>query len=71
MTIALCTCIGGSSLTTDTVIRVADKLSQGFPELRVDLYNVQAKIYFNELSFISQGGFMDFFTPEFNLELGN
>lgn len=55
----------------EEMIRVAEKLSQGFPELRVDLYNVQGKIYFGELTFTSQGGFMDFYTPEFNLELGS
>lgn len=54
----------------EEMIQVAEKLSQGFPELRVDLYNVQGKIYFGELTFTSQGGFMDFYTPEFNLELG-
>ena len=55
----------------DEMIRVAEKLSQGFPELRVDLYNVHGKVYFGELTFTSQGGFMDFYTPEFNLELGS
>lgn len=55
----------------EEMIQVAEKLSQGFPELRVDLYNVQGKIYFGELTFTSQGGFMDFYTPEFNLELGS
>ena len=55
----------------DEMLSVAEKLSQGFPELRVDLYNVQGKIYFGELTFTSQGGFMDFYTPEFNLELGS
>lgn len=54
----------------DEMISVAEKLSQGFPELRVDLYNVRGKVYFGELTFTSQGGFMDFYTPEFNLELG-
>ena len=55
----------------DEMLAVAEKLSQGFPELRVDLYNVQGHIYFGELTFTSQGGFMDFYTPEFNLELGS
>lgn len=55
----------------DEMIRVAEKLSQGFPELRVDLYNVKGKVYFGELTFTSQGGFMDFYTPEFNLKLGS
>ena len=52
------------------MIAVAEKLSSGFPELRVDLYNVQGHIYFGELTLTSQGGFMDFYTPEFNLKLG-
>lgn len=55
----------------DEIISVAEKLSKGFPELRVDLYNVNGKVYFGELTFSSQGGFMDFYTPEFNLELGS
>ena len=55
----------------DEMLSVAEKLSKGFPELRVDMYNVQGKIYFGELTFTSQGGFMDFYTPEFNLELGS
>ena len=53
------------------MLEVAEKLSKGFPELRVDMYNVQGHIYFGELTFTSQGGFMDFYTPEFNLELGS
>lgn len=52
------------------MIEIAERLSQGFPELRVDLYNVGGKIYFGELTFTSQGGFMDYFTPEFNRLLG-
>ena len=55
----------------EEMIQVAEKLSKGFPELRVDLYNVQGQIYFGELTFTSQGGFMDYYTPEFNLELGS
>ena len=57
--------------TLEEMIQVAERLSQGFPELRVDLYNVKGKVYFGELTFTSQGGFMDFYTPEFNLELGS
>lgn len=53
------------------MIYVAEKLSQGFPELRVDLYNINGKVYFGELTFTSQGGGMDFFTPEFLKELGS
>lgn len=55
----------------DKMVEIAERLSKGFPELRVDLYNINGKIYFGELTFTSQGGFMDFYTPEFNKELGS
>ena len=54
----------------DKMVEIAETLSKGFPELRVDLYNIDGKIYFGELTFTSQGGFMDYFTPEFNKMLG-
>lgn len=59
----------------DKMIEVAEKLSQGFPELRVDLYNLNpedenGKIYFGELTFTSLGGLMTYFTPEFLKKAG-
>ena len=53
------------------MIETAEKLSKGFPVLRVDLYNIKGKIYFGELTFTSQGGFMDFYKPEFLKMLGS
>lgn len=55
------------------MIEIAEKLSKGFPELRVDLYNIEpdkadGRIYFGELTFTSHGGFMGYFTQDF-LEL--
>lgn len=55
----------------EKMVEIAEKLSKGFPELRVDLYNIDGKIYFGELTFTSQGGFVDYFTPEFNKMLGD
>ncbi len=52
------------------MLEVASKLSADFPVLRVDLYEVGGKVYFGELTFTSLGGFMDFYTPEFLLEMG-
>ena len=49
----------------DGMIKVAEKLSEEFPCVRVDLYNVNGKIYFGELTFTSYGGMMDFHTEEF------
>lgn len=49
----------------DMMLSVAEKLSAGFPELRVDLYNIQGKVYFGELTFTSQGGINSFYTQDF------
>ena len=53
------------------MLDVASRLSTGFPILRVDLYEVDGKIYFGELTFTSLGGFMDYLTPEILMEMGN
>lgn len=52
------------------MMEVAEKLSAGNPILRVDLYDIDGKIYFGELTFTSLGGMMDYFTPEFLHKLG-
>lgn len=49
----------------EEMLVLASKLSQGFPILRVDLYNIDGIIYFGELTFTSQGGMMDFYTQDF------
>lgn len=54
----------------DRMLEIAASLSQGFPILRVDLYNIEGKIYFGELTFTSQGGMMDFYTQDFLNKLG-
>lgn len=40
------------------VLWVIDQLSDGFPFVRVDLYTVDNKIYFGELTFIPTAGYM-------------
>lgn len=42
----------------NNMIEISKKLSEDFPFVRVDLYNVDGKIYFSELTFIPTGGFM-------------
>lgn len=49
----------------DKMLSIAQDLSAGFPELRVDLYNINGKVYFGELTFTSQGGINSFYTQEF------
>ena len=55
----------------EEMLKVAASLSQGHPQIRVDLYNIGGKIYFGELTLTSQGGYMNYFTPEYILEMGN
>ena len=52
------------------MLDVASRLSTGFPILRVDLYEVDGKVYFGELTFSSLGGFMDYLTPEILQKMG-
>src|SRR5699024_5943611 len=44
---------------------VAEKLSGGFPHVRVDLYNVEGKVYFGELTFYDTSGYQIFEPNEF------
>lgn len=54
----------------DQMLIIAEKLSEGFPIVRVDLYEVDKKVYFGELTFTSLGGFMDYITQEQLLLMG-
>ena len=56
--------------TLDRMLEIATILSDKFPEVRVDLYEVDGKVYFGEMTFTSQGGYMEFYTPEFLAEMG-
>ena len=55
----------------DFMLSVAAQMSKGFPQVRIDLYEVKGHVYFGEYTFTSQGGAMDYFTPEFLLQMGN
>lgn len=55
----------------DRMIEVAEILAKPFQCVRVDLYNINEKIYFGELTFTSYGGLQDFYTEEFQLLAGS
>jgi len=55
----------------DELIEVSKKLAKQFPQVRVDLYVVNDKVYFGELTFTSLGGYMDYFTDEYLLKMGD
>lgn len=41
----------------DEMFNVAAKLSEGIPYLRVDLYNINGRVFFGEMTFFPQSGF--------------
>ena len=52
------------------MITIAEKLSAGYPHLRVDLYNICGEIFFGELT-LYHGSGTEKFTPEvFGVEMG-
>lgn len=54
----------------DEMLIIAKKISQKFPHVRVDLYNVKGKIIFGEMTFFDGSGYMVFEPDEFDYELG-
>lgn len=55
----------------EDMFRIARLLSKGIPHLRVDLYNVDGKIYFGETTFFTASGFDANRLPEADLYFGN
>lgn len=55
----------------EKMLYVAEILSKPFSVVRVDLYNIEGKIYFGEMTFTSLGGMMDFYTQEFQNHAGS
>lgn len=53
------------------MLKIARKLSVDFPFVRVDLYNIDGKIYFGELTFYPWSGYVQFSPDSFDYELGD
>lgn len=54
----------------EEMLEIAKKLSAGFPHVRVDLYNVNGKIYFGEMTFFHFAGFVPFEPEEWDEKFG-
>lgn len=50
---------------------LAEQLAKGFPHVRVDLYEVDGKIYFGELTFCHYSGFVPFDPEEWDYTIGS
>lgn len=46
------------------MISLAEKISEGIPHVRVDLYNIQGNILFGEMTFFHGSGLSNHFIPE-------
>ncbi|OQA64843.1 MAG: hypothetical protein BWY38_02900 [Ignavibacteria bacterium ADurb.Bin266] len=55
----------------EKMVDIARKLSEGIPHVRVDLYNVNGKIYFGEMTFFSAGGIVPFKPEKWDYILGS
>lgn len=56
--------------TFEKMKELASELSRGFPELRVDFYNVGNQIYFGELTLFHFSGFVPFVPSQWDLKFG-
>ncbi len=55
----------------DEMLQVAIKLARDFPFVRVDLYNLDGRILFGEMTFYPTDGRMDFDPDHYNTLIGN
>lgn len=53
------------------MLDIARKLSKGIPHVRVDLYNVNGRIYFGELTFFHWSGFQPFVPNDWDYKFGS
>ena len=55
----------------DSMIKLAEKLSQNIPFVRVDFYDINGNIYFGELTFFPGDGFEEFYPEKWDEILGS
>lgn len=54
----------------DQMIKYAERLSENFPHARIDLYNIDGKIIFGEITFFDGSGYFKFQPDNFDYILG-
>ena len=55
----------------ELMIEIATRLSEGIPFVRVDLYEIEGRVYFGEMTFSPGGGMEDFRPVEWDYVLGS
>ncbi|MBP5539665.1 MAG: glycosyl transferase [Bacteroidales bacterium] len=54
----------------EEMLSVCRALSEGHPFLRIDLYEIEGRVYFSEATFYPNGGYIPFLTPEMDVAAG-
>lgn len=57
--------------TLEEMLEIARVLSEDFPYARIDLYTIENKVYFGEITFYPWSGYMEFEPDEFDYVLGD
>ena len=55
----------------EEMIAVAERLSEGIPHVRVDLYEINGKVYFGEMTFYHWSGLVPYEPEEWDYKLGH
>lgn len=55
----------------DEMKNLSEKLSKGIPQVRVDFYDINGKIFFGEITFFHWSGFVPFEPQEWDYKLGD
>jgi hypothetical protein len=58
-------------INLEKMLEVAEILSKDIPYSRIDLYNIDGKIYFGEITFFHSGGYAEFTEPYADELLGS
>lgn len=54
----------------EKMVEIAEKLAEGFSHVRVDLYNIEGQIFFGEMTFSTNSGYISSVPEEFDTVLG-
>ncbi|MBP3717881.1 MAG: glycosyl transferase, partial [Paludibacteraceae bacterium] len=55
----------------DEIIEISDKLAEGFPQVRIDSYVINEKVYFGEMTFYTWSGLIEFTPDEWDEKIGS
>ena len=55
----------------ERMIEIAEIIAKGYPQVRIDLYNVKGKIFFGEMTFFAFSGMNNHFTKKFQRMIGD